>query len=72
MDYEQLLAQYEDAWDTILELQFWELCRHNNRLQRTLSGRNSDGPAPEQIHITDGRTAPETSWLTPKVTPRDS
>lgn len=57
MDYEQLLAQYEDALDTILELelQIWELCCQNVQLRRNLNGRDSDGSDPEPIHVTDGQ-----------------
>jgi len=60
MDYEQLLAQYEDALDTILELelQIWELCCRNNQLQRTLDGLDSADP--NSISPMN-RTAPEVS-----------
>ena len=43
MDYDQLLARYEGALNAILELelQIWELCSQNARLQQALSDMNS-------------------------------
>lgn len=57
MDYEQLLAQYEDALSTILELelQIWELCFQNRQLRHILSGLDKVDSGPRLLPDTDGQ-----------------
>lgn len=57
MDYEQLLALYEEALDTILglELQIWELCSQNSQLRSILSKLGKVDSDPWLLPDTDGR-----------------
>lgn len=46
MEYDQLVALYEDALDAILEmeLQIWGLCSENIQLRQALHALNSTDP----------------------------
>lgn len=50
MDYNELLTKYNEALQTILELelQIWDLCSQNSQLRQTLGVSNSAEIAAEQ------------------------